>query len=211
MICILQLPFHITPLSNQNWIYILDTEQGVIVLTTDDYLIALGNGQGSKLAFAQAVYEPVIHNGPVKGLIEWSVQESIFSTADNIYPRQQLLTDEETDRAHQALIQYANADPNMIPFRPGEPPQTRFSWRLLGYTILRLAAISIFSTLVVLFIKFVFEMDRSIRHARKRNRGLCIHCGYLCANLESLRCPECGNFHTVPFESASETKDQSHA
>ncbi len=152
---------------------------------------------------------PAIKTGPINGLIEWWITESIFSDDSCIQPRKNTtFTQEQTDRAYAALLDYANTDPEMTKYRPGQPSQTRFSFALLGQTLLRLAALFGLPTIVAYVGKLIVDKQVSITHSKRRKSGLCIRCKYPCATIPSLKCPECGCFHTVPHQVSPDSDDQ---
>ncbi len=194
--------------SSHIWVYVIENDSGMEVLSKADYFGQRVRENRSTDAIAQAIYEPVIKQGPIKWAFEWSTTESIFHIPSTRLVQDKLMSQEKLDDVYQALIDYANADPNMTKYRPGLPPQTRFSWSLLGNTIVRLFIITAISTLVSFGVKFVCDMEQSIRRRGKRNRGLCAWCGYPCADLKSMRCPECGKHHTVSYSEADSEKPE---
>lgn len=186
--------------SDFTYVYFVDTGTTIAVLKKHEYLEERGKKNGAEVAFATAIYEPDIQPGPFVGLIEIYVTESVFAPGVYFSRRSQTLTQEETRQAHQALIQYANADPNMVQFRPGQPAQTRFSWNLLGRSLIRLSVIALIALAITLFIRFVVNMEKSIRQARKQHGKMCVHCSYQIVGLTSAICPECGKEHGSNIE-----------
>lgn len=164
-----------------------------------------------KAADASVKYLPERMPGPVHGLVELWVTESAFTTKKCIQQRKKKLTNEQIDRAYEAVLTYAKADPSLAKYRPGQPPQTRFSFLLAGQTILRLTAIFGIPTAVAYIGKLLMDKQVSIVRSRRRDSGLCIQCKYPCATIPSLNCPECGCFHTVPYQPSPDSDDQPHA
>lgn len=192
---------------------VMTDDSAEVIPVIDFYLRAkkIEPGEASPYtSVAMVKYMPNRDTGPLKGLIELWITESAFVTADAIYSKQPL-TQEQTDRAYAALITYANADPNMAEYRPGQPPQTRFSIVLLGQTLLRLIALFGIPTIVALIWKWVVDTNISKRHETRRLAGICISCEYPCATTPSLRCPECGQFHTIPHQPPANSNDQPSA
>jgi len=170
-------------------------EQVVVMFSSQDLVDHFTETQGG-IGFAAAAYEPDIKRRPIQGVLEWFVTESAFTSSLCIVPyNQRTLTAKQTSDSYGALLEYANKDPFMSKFRPGISPQSRFSFPLLGQSIIRLMVIAAVSLLPAFGMNRACQTGRSIRRVRKRNKGLCIFCGYPCTDLLSPKCPECGNNH----------------
>ena len=191
--------------SNYTWVYFVDEGNSVTVLHGQQYFQER-SVNGSEFAFARVIYEPDIEPGPVEGLLELYLTESAFAPGYGIYPVDQTLTKSQQKQVHQALIQFANADPNMAKHRPGQPAQTRFSLQLTAKSCIRLSILALISYLFACVIRFICNIETAIRRQGKWNRylktGLCIRCGYSCKGLETKQCPECGHHHIPPTGSA---------
>ncbi len=182
------------PTSSHTWVYVLDTGvayKAVDVQEREEHRRLSG---GVDNTVAQAIYEPTTRRVPIEGVIEWGVEESLFHPGCYIF-HYQTTTADQSERIYQALVDYAVADPSMAQFRPGEPPQTSFSWSLLGRSIVRLVLVTAVSLMFALFIRFVINMEIAIRKARKQHFGKCVHCAYEIEGLTSPICPECGKEH----------------
>ncbi len=191
--------------------YLVLNEDSVEVIPVVEFFNRALNSDSIVKPHAIVKYEPNRVRGPVRGLIELWTTESVFVDDQCIISRQQPLTQDQTNRAYAAILEYAKADPEMVKYRPGQLPQTRFSAVLLGQTLLRLLALFGIPTMVAFFGKWIMDTAISKRHAYRRNAGFCIRCQYPCATIPSLKCPECGNFHTVPHQPPSESNDQPSA
>ena len=201
-ICIVLALLPHAPVSSHTWIYVVDTGASFEVYNRAEIEDYKNTNGGSVVVFAQAIYEPEVKPGPIKGLLEWTIEESLFSTSYRFLPLNgKWHSKEQNDRAFQAVIDYAIADPNMARYRPGQPPQTRFSFVLLGWTSLRVLIISALATIAALCVKLIIKMEISIRQARKKHAGECIWCGYSIDGLRSSICPECGKPHSQTTES----------
>ena len=191
--------------------YLVLNEDSVEVIPVGEFFNRALNTDSNVKPHAIVKYKPNRVRGPVRGLIELWITESVFVDDQCIVSRQQPLTQVQIDRAYTAILVYAKADPEMAKYRPGQPPETHFSAVLLGQTLLRLIALFGIPTIVAYIGKWIMDTEISKRHAHRRNAGLCIRCKYPCASIPSLKCPECGYFHTVPHQPPADSSDQSPA
>lgn len=206
LLCILAgLSAHV-PTSDDKWVYIVDNDGDFEVLSKEEYIIQWAQNNNTDFAIANTIYEPDIIPGPIKDVFELYVKESAFSSGYPIYPRGQMLTNDQKDRAYEALVLFAQSDPEMIPFRPGQLPQTRFSFVLLGQSFFRLFIFAILSLIPTLVIRFCLNYELKLRRRGKKRQGLCGWCGYSCKELESPKCPECGKLHGVPTSGHNSTE-----
>lgn len=192
--------------SNHTRAYFVDEGHSVTVLEGQRYFRER-NANGSDFAFASVIYEPDIYPGPFRGVLELYFTESAFAPGYDIYSVNQILTQTQEKQVHQALIQHANADPDMAKYRPGQPAQTRFSMHLITRSCVRLGILAFISYLLACGVRFFCNIEIAIRKRGQWNRylktGLCIRCGYSCKGLESKQCPECGQVHDIPAESTA--------
>lgn len=200
-------PIGFTPVANPS-VLILLNDDSVEVIENHRYVRQALTMDQIQAADASVKYLPERIPGPVQGLVELWITESAFASKTCIQQRKQKLTNEQIDRAYEAILTYAKSDPSFTKYRPGQPPQTRFSFLLAGQTILRLTALFGIPTVVAYVAKLVVDKQVSVVRSRRRDSGLCIQCEYPCATLPTLKCPECGCFHTVPYQPSPDSDDQ---
>ncbi len=139
---------------------------------------------------------------PYENWFEIYDTESFLATKDSIWdiPRTGIprLTPAEIDRAYAAVLEYAKADSLVTQYRPGEPPITKFSLKLLVISLVRIPILLGIPTLLAYLTHLYFRMlyRKAVANLQRQNR--CLHCAYDCKDLPSPTCPECGQPHMIP-------------
>ncbi len=177
-----------------NSFVVLETPQGLEVLSDNEFMYM--SDESMNQVFDEGIYltsHASRQVGPLPGLFQCTVKTSYLANPESLRVQgNEVLTPQKRRAFYDAVVAYAQADPNLASYRPGKPPVVSFSKLEFFAETRRVILILGIPLALLLLINWLVGKSGNEIHDQRRQRGVCIHCEYDCADLPSPICPECG-------------------
>ncbi len=178
--------------------YVYETEQGFEAISEYGLMNLSDDGLDDEVEWVvnesvRIPTRPRVDRGPFPEFFECTTRTNYLSNPESfkikegkdLDPKQQLAI-------YTAVVAYAQTEPYLAVYRPGQPPKWTFHLSELVSEGVKVLLILGVPPILALFFSRVLGKAGNEIHAQCQQRGLCIHCAYDCTNLPSPICPECG-------------------
>tara|TARA_R110002072_G_scaffold42064_5_gene117614 strand:- start:60036 stop:60737 length:702 start_codon:yes stop_codon:yes gene_type:complete len=196
-----------------NSFVVLETPQGLEVLSDNEFMYM--SDESMNQVFDEGIYLTSYASrqvGPLPGLFQCTVKTSYLASPESLrVQNDEVLTTQQRRVIYDAIVAYAKADPNLASYRPGQPPVVSFSKHEFFAETRRVILILGIPLALLLIINWLVGKSGNEIQDQRRQRGVCIHCEYNCADLPSPICPECGKPHADHVDAGSTSLPESNA
>ena len=196
-----------------NSFVVLETPQGLEVLGDNEFMYM--SDESMNQVFDEGIYLTSYASrevGPLPGLFQCTVKTSYLASPESIrVQNNEVLTPQQRRAIYDAIVAYAQADPNLASYRPGQPPVVSFSKLEFFAESRRVILILGIPLALLLLINWLVGKTGNEIQDQRRQRGVCIHCEYDCTDLPSRICPECGKPHTSHVDVGTTSLSESNA
>tara|TARA_A100001391_G_scaffold200363_2_gene184796 strand:+ start:829 stop:1545 length:717 start_codon:yes stop_codon:yes gene_type:complete len=191
-------PIHTCILRSTYDFYVYETEKGFVAIS--EYGLRDLSDDGFDDEVERVVNEsvriptrPRIDRGPFPEYFECTTRTNYLSSPESFrIDEDEYVDPQQRLKIYNAVVAFAKTEPYLAVYRPGQPPKWSFSLSDFVYESAKvLMIVGIPPALALFFSRVLGKVGNEI-HDQRRQRGVCIHCEYDCADLPSPICPECG-------------------
>ncbi len=181
---------------------VLESPQGLEVLSENEF--ADMSSESMDQAFDEGIFLSSYATrdiGPWRGVFECTNETSYLPNPESLrFHHDEIINPQHRRAIYDAVVAYAQADPSLARYRPGQIPVYSFDTSdFVSESQRLLLVLGIPPILLFVFKKMVSLSDSSI-YDQRRQRGVCIHCEYDCTDLPSSICPECGRLYNTALD-----------